>query len=777
MDPQQRLLLEMSWHAIDDAGIDPDRLRGTRTGVYTGISSSEYRDLMMSQGGGVNYLGTARSLAVSRISFLLGLEGPSVPVELNCASALFAVHQAVTSLRLREVDMALAGGVNTVLSPDITSEMAHLGMLSNEGRCSAFDARADGFVRGEGCGVVVLKRLADAEADGDRIWGVIRGSAVNQNGATAGPTVPNGPAQVRVIEDALSHAGVDPAEVDYLEAHGAGSALGDPIEVQAAAAVYGRGRSTDRPLLIGSVKTNIGHLESAAGHAGLIKAVLAMRHGRIPKQLHFENPNPNVDWDRLPVRVTSEDQAWPAHPDRPHRAAVSAFGISGANAHVVVESYETCAGGPRSVETDVVVIGDRHTVAVKLPPGIPESQQADHRTGTRTNRLLPISGKNPAALRELAGSYLSWLDRCLATGSNVEPEEEFLADMAWTAAVGRCHFNCRAGVVFRDTATLRQGLTNLASKETPSEVAETDWINVAADTRKVAFVYDGWDVRWRDIVKGLYDSEPVVRGILDHCEALYRSETDASLMEPLLDGEEKNKPINDPAWTDPATYALQCAITALWSSLGIRPVVVCGRDVGEIAAAQTAGAFTLEEGLRIALARGDIYRTMDNHRSAGEQTEASPNRMDGISVSTPSLVMVSGATGSKMGAEEVMDFDRWLHRTLEGDASSSTARTLAEIAVDTLIETGPGLVFSMNLTEAWPENTADDVTAVPASFGNLSRSSGEVDQGEGDGFFQAVKTAYEIGLPVSPEGLFAGESRRRRSLPGYPFQRMSYWIG
>ena len=777
MDPQQRLLLETSWHAIDDAGINPDRLRGSRTGVYTGISSSEYRDLMMGQGDGVNYLGTARSLAVSRISFLLGLEGPSIPVELNCASALFAVHQAVTSLNLGEVDMALAGGVNTVLSPDITSEMGYLGMLSSVGRCSAFDARADGFVRGEGCGVVVLKRLADAEADGDRIWGVIRGSAVNQNGATAGPTVPNGPAQVRVIEDALSHAGVDPAEVDYLEAHGAGSALGDPIEVQAAAAVYGRGRSTDRPLLIGSVKTNIGHLESAAGHAGLIKVVLAMRHGSIPKQLNFENPNTNVDWDRLPVRVTSEDQAWPAHPDRPHRAAVSAFGISGANAHVVVESYETCADGPHSAETGIGVTGARQTVAVKLPAGVPEPQWDDLRSGTRTNRLLPLSGKNPAALRELAGSYLPWLDRCLATGSNAESEEEFLADMAWTASVGRSHFNCRTGVLFRDIATLREGLAELASNETPSAAGETNWINVAAARRKVAFTYDAWDDRWREIAKGLYDTEPVVRGVLDHCEALFRNETDASLLDPLFDWEGKEKPVNDPAWTDPATYALQCAITALWSSLNVRPGVVCGRNVGEIAAAQTAGAFTLDEGLRIALVRGETVRAMDENRSAEVSVEDALTRLDGINVSPPLLVLVSGATGNQVGAEEVMDFDRWLHRTLVGHASSSTARTLADLAVDTLIEIGPGSKFPMSLTEAWPEKPADEVTAVPASFGGLSRSSGEVDRGECDGYLQAVKMAYDIGLPVSPEGLFAGESRRRRSLPGYPFQRMSYWIG
>ena len=777
MDPQQRLLLETSWHALDDAGIDPDRLRGSRTGVYTGISTSEYRDLMMNRGGGVDYLGTNRSLAVSRVSFLLGLEGPSIPLELNCAAALFAVHQAVAGLRLGEVDMALAGGVNAVLSPDMTAGMAYLGMLSDAGRCSAFDAAADGFVRGEGCGVVVLKRLSDAEAAGDRIWGVIRGSAVNQNGATAGPTVPNGPAQERVIEDALAQAGVDPSEVDYLEAHGAGSALGDPIEVQAAAAVYGRGRASDRPLLIGSVKTNIGHLESAAGLAGLIKVVMAMRRQRIPKQLHFEKPNPNVDWDRIPVRVTAEAADWPTHPDRPHRAAVSAFGVSGANAHVVVESFGTPADGAHAAETGDRVTGGRQTVAVKLPAGVPEPQWDDPRTGTRANRLLPVSGKNPAALRELAGSYLSWLDRCLAAGSKPESEEEFLADMAWTASVGRSHFNCRAGVVFRDIATLRRGLANLSSNEATAASVETDWVNVAAARRKVAFVYEGWDARWRAIGKGLYDSEPVVRGVLDHFEALFRGDTDASLLDFLFDGEGTEEPVCDPAWTDPAAYALQCAVTALWSSLNVRPTVVCGRDVGEIAAAQTAGAFTLDEGFRIALARGDTVRAMDENHSAGVPVEEAPNRLDGINVTTPSLAMISGATGNEVGTADVLDLGRWRDRTLADHASSDTARTLADLAVDTLTEIGPGSKFAVSLTGTWPEKPADEAAAAPALFGSLSRSSDEVDGGEGDGFLHAVKTAYDIGLPISPEGLFAGESRRKLSLPGYPFQRRRFWIG
>ena len=367
MDPQQRMLLETTWQALEDAGIDPDCLRGSRTGVYAGVASSEYRDLMRSGDYGIGYLSTAASMAVGRIAFQFGFEGPTMPVELNCASSLIAVHQAVVGLRLGEVDVALAGGANAVLSAGITREMADLQLLSPEGRCKSFDAAADGFVRGEGCGIVVLKRLSEAEAAGDRIWAVIRGPAFNQNGATAGATVPNGPAQERLIERALAQAGIAPSDVDYLEAHGAGSAFGDPIEVQAAAAVYGKGRDADRPLLMGSVKTNIGHLETAAGIAGLIKAVLAMKQGVIPRQLHLENPSTLVEWETLPVRVMTEAADWPTGAGRPSRAGVSAFGISGVNAHVVLEGYDPTNGDAAGPDGGNSHAGAPQPVSVALP--------------------------------------------------------------------------------------------------------------------------------------------------------------------------------------------------------------------------------------------------------------------------------------------------------------------------------------------------------------------------------------------------------------------------
>jgi len=454
MDPQHRLLLETSWRAIEDAGIDPEALKGSRTGVYAGLGGGEYRRVVAAAGRDESYYGTSPGVAVGRVAFALGLEGPAVPVDLACAGSLVAVHQAVTALERGEIDLALAGGANAILSPSTAKFLEDSAMLSKEGRCAPFDASADGYIRGEGCGVVMLKRLSEAEADGDRIWGVVRGSAVNQNGASLGLTVPNGPAQVRAMEEALSRAGVQPADIDYLEAHGPATVIGDVAEMNAAATVYGRSREAERPLLVGSVKTNIGHLEAASAIAGLIKAVLAMHRRVIPRHLHFEEPTSEIDWERLPVQVTSESMAWPASPDRPALAAVNTFSISGTNAHVVLEGY----GAP----------GSNPVGAVLVP--LPEGGGVEPETGEeRPTRLLPISGKTEAALREVAGRYLSWLDERsgeLATAGSAS--DGLLADMAYTASVGRGHFTHRAAVVFGDAESLREGLEAVASGEAGS---------------------------------------------------------------------------------------------------------------------------------------------------------------------------------------------------------------------------------------------------------------------------------------------------------------------
>ena len=733
MDPQQRLLLETSWQALEDAGIDANGLRGSRTGVYAGIAASEYRDLMSTGKHGVSYLGTSGSLTVGRVSFVLGLEGPTMPVELNCASSLVAVHQAVTALRHGEVNLALVGGVNAVLSPGLTREMAELGMLSPEGRCKTFDASADGFVRGEGCGMVVLKRMGDAEADGNRIWGLIRGSAVNQNGATAGPTVPNGPAQERVIEEALSRAGISPSEVDYLEAHGAGSALGDPIEVQAAAAVYGRGREADRPLLIGSVKANIGHLETAAGVAGLIKTVLAMQRAVIPQQLHFQNPNPNLDWERLPVRVNSDSTDWPLHPDRPPRAGVSALGMSGTNSHVVVEGYGEEKGGmPYPAGSAQSVIVSLPEPVEDLPLGESEEFQA------RGTRLLPLSGKAEGALRELAGNYLSWLDEHADTGA----AEALLADMAWTAGVGRSHFDYRAGLVFRDAASLRDGLKT---------VAEDGARPTREAARKVAFAYSGEGSQWVGMGQALYENEPVVRAVLDRCDAILREERSASLLEVIFGRADSAGALDDPAWTQPALYALECALAALWSSVGIRPSAVLGQGPGELAAAQMAGVFGLDDGLRLAVARG-----------AGE-------RLEGFEVAPPALTLIGSTAARVMKEDDALDGEYWQRPAPEPAAFDRCVETLAGLGVQAVVEIGPDAALGPLVASAWPQS--GDGAGAPVVLSSLRRDS----LGDG-GFVEGIAGAYEAGLEISFAGLFAGEARCRISLPAYPFQRRHHWI-
>ena len=770
MDPCQRLLLETSWQALEDAGIDPDALRGGRAGVYVGLGGSEYRDVIADSGEDVGYLGTAASVAVGRIAFALGLTGPAVAVDMTCASSLAALHQAAAGLERGEVDVALGGGVHAVLSTRVMKFMAEFGLLSKSGRCRPFDAAADGFVRGEGCGMVVLKRLADAEADGDRIWAVLRGSAVNHSGASAGLTVPNGPAQERVFEEALSRAGVAPCEVDYLEAHGTGSEMGDPIEVRAVAAVYGRGRDPDRPLLIGSIKPNIGHLESAAGVTSLIKVVLAMQAMVIPPQPDFRNPSPLIEWDKLPVRVTSEATEWPLVPGRPPRAGVSAFGISGANAHVVVEGYGEPGGTSAGATGAHPPAGPARPVPVRLPERVGDSGEETARAeglAARMTRFLPLSGKSHEALRDFAGRYLSWLDERTGKGSREGAgSDSLLSDMAWTAGVGRSHFSHRAGVVFSDSGSLREGLGALAdTEERPEPRAAT----------KVAFVCTDETGRWAGMGEALYESEPVVRTVLDRCDALMRETRGASLLGVMFGRAGGAGDLQDHAWAQPAVYALECALAALWSSVGIRPSVVTGHGVGEIAAAQAAGVFNLEAGLRLASARG---------APAGTPSAAIDDLdvvLEGVTIEPPSRTFLSAVTGQ---AVEPGDAAYWRRQAGEPRTFEPHVATLAELGVDVVIEIGPSAVLGPTIARAWPasqDGTGADGADAPAPvvIASLRRPAPETDPQaarRGEDFPEAVARAYEAGLAVSFAGLFAGESRCRVSLPGYPFQRRRHWV-
>ena len=744
MDPQQRMLLETTWQALEDAGVDPDTLIGSLTGVYVGIGGSQYREIIAAKGQEELYFGTTGSMAAGRLAFVLGLEGPAMPVDMACASSLAAVHQAAAALQRGEVDLALAGGVNAVLSQSMVRFHHELGMLSAAGRCNAFDASADGFVRSEGCGVVALKRLSEAEADGDRIWGVIRGSAVNQNGASAGLPVPRGPAQERLIEDTLARAGMQPKEIDYIEAHGTGTELGDSIELNALASVYGRGREADRPLLVGSVKTNIGHSEWAAGMASLMKAVLAMHKGVIPAHLHFREPNPNFDWDRLPVRITSEATAWPMVAERPALAAINSFGLSGTNAHVIVQGYGKPASNSEPMVQTEWPAGDASPVGVDLPSPFDNLSTSSDPEPGRAVRLLPLSAKSQDALRGLAGQYLAWLDGRAGELAGNAPGDQLLADLAWTAGVGRSHFAHRAGLVFRDGPELRAGLESLAGSKEASDNTE------AATAPKVVLAYSGQGQLWAGVGEELYQREPVFRAVLDRCEEIFQQERGASLLDKMFGRTNEAGSLSEGEWALPATYALEAALTALWQSAGVRPAGALGAGIGEVSAALAAGVFSLDDGLRLAIALGN-------------QDSGLPK----IAMNDPSIMLVSAGTGRAVQRGGELTDGHWRGSDMNQDALPVSALFPLEAGVDIVIALG--LKTRPELTqrlESFKDSKTLDCLLRPGQDAGWEEKR----------FLKSVAAVYEAGAAISFQGLFAGEQRRRIGIPGYPFQRRSFWV-
>ena len=750
MDPQQRMLLETAWQALEDAGINPDTLRGSLTGVYVGIGGSQYREIIAANGQEELYFGTTGSMAAGRLAFVLGLEGPAMPVDMACASSLAAVHQAAAALQRGEVDLALAGGVNVILSQSMVRFHHELGMLSAAGRCNAFDASADGFVRSEGCGVLALKRLSEAEADGDRVWAVVKGSAVNQNGASAGLPVPRGPAQERLIEGALARAGVQPREVDYVEAHGAGTELGDSIELNALASVYGREREAERPLLVGSVKTNIGHSEWSAGMASLMKAVLAMNKGVIPAHLHFQEPNPNFDWDRLPVRITSEPTAWPMSDERPALSAVNSFGLSGSNAHVIVQGHGTPAKDTERNGQTAWPAGQARSVSISLPSPFGSIATSGERVPERTVKLLPVSAKSRNALSDLAVQYLAWLDDRDAEHSSNSEGDQLLANMAWTAATGRSHFAHRAGLVFRDVPELRTGLEALAKLQGSPDDTEP------AAVSRVAFVYSGQRQLWAGVGEGLYLREPVFRSVLDRCEETAQQERGESLLGLLFGGNEELKSLNDSRWALPAMYALEAALTALWRSVGITPVGVLGTGIGEVSAALAAGALGLDDGLRLAMALGNPEASLPTS-----------------AVTDPSMMLVSSETGRAMQRGAELTDEYWRATMLNQDAFPRRALATIEAGADVVVALGLGT--GPEWIREWGAFQDAKTGDSPSTLDCLLRPRSEPAQAE-TRFLHGVATAYEAGLAISFEGLFAGEQRRRIRIPGYPFQRRSFWV-
>ena len=554
MDPQQRLLLEATWQALEHAGINPKSLAGSDTGVFVGIGSQEYWGL---QSGNPKDLdihsctGNSQSIAANRISYFLDLRGPSMAINTACSGSLVSVHLACESIKRGESNIALAGGVNLMLKPDLTVAFSEANMLSPTGRCSTFDESADGYVRGEGCGMVVLQRLSDAICDGAPIIGVIEGSAVLHDGRSNGITAPNPHAQQAVIEKALAMSGRNASDVDYVEAHGTGTPLGDPIEARVLASIYGKNRANKPPCLIGSVKTNIGHLESAAGIAGLIKATLSVEKGYIPAHLHFKNANQKMDWQSSGLEVANKAQEWLTTDNRQRCAAVSSFGFGGTVAHLIVSSFS--------------------------------GQQSEFHLNRKNNDwcILPLSARVAGSVHNQVINMQQHLD---------SHHQQNLTDICYTASVGRAEMECRVAVIGKSHEELKN--------ELGKKLSEVEIVEKTQGIKKVSFCFTGQGAQFIDMAGDLIEKEPIFSEVIERCNAIISSSLGYSLFD-LLSKKANPEVLQNTRILQPTLYSLQCALAQLWKSWGVTPQLVLGHSIGDYAAMHVAGMFDLEDGLHL----------------------------------------------------------------------------------------------------------------------------------------------------------------------------------
>lgn len=790
MDPQQRLLLEVSWEALENAFIPPQSLAGTRTGVFVGISSYDYSRLQFDDPEMIDaYAGTgnAHSIAANRLSYIYDLRGPSMAVDTACSSSLVATHLACQSLRNGEADLGLVGGVNLILSPELTITFSQARMLSPDGHCKTFDASADGYVRGEGCGVVVLKRLSDALRDGNNILALIRGSAVNQDGRSNGLTAPNGLAQQDVIRRALADAQVSPQQISYVETHGTGTPLGDPIEIASLRAVLDDEQSNGR-VLVGSVKTNIGHLESAAGIAGLIKSVLALRNEAIPPHLHLKEVNPYLSLEDSRLEIGTYLRPWKRR-DRPRFAGVSSFGFGGTNAHVI--------------------LSDAPPVAAPAPSsGEPE----------RPRHLLSLSAKTESALRELAQ----------LVGSHVDANNQSLADICFTANTGRSHFEHRLVLQAGSSEELKTGLQSFASNtETP---AVSGHVKPGAQP-KIAFLFTGQGSQYPGIGRRLYETQPAFRATLDRCARILESVLDRPLLKILFT--DKDDAIHQTTYTQPALFAFEYALAQMWLSWGIEPQAVLGHSVGEYVAACIAEVFSLEDGLRLIAARGRLMGALPQNGSmaavfadahhvsaalepyreavsiaatngpentviSGESSMVQAVLDDlakrGISsrpltvshafhsplmdsilddfeaiarqirFNAPRLALSSNLLGGILGHDQVPDAAYWRNHIRAEVKFSEGMQALANLGINTFIEIGPGPVLSGMGQRCLPDFEA-------AWLPSLRQG-----QDEWQTILSSLGKLYVRGAEVNWAGFDRGYTRRKVFLPNYPFDRQRYWL-
>jgi acyl transferase domain-containing protein len=790
MDPQQRLLMETAWETFERAGLDRETLRGSDTGVFAGVSSHDYLSLIMrttSDVGGYAGTGNVGSVASGRIAYALGLEGPAISVDTACSSSLTALHLACQSLRQQECGLALAGGVSVLATPDAFIEFSRQRANAPDGRCKSFAAAADGTGWSEGAGLVLLERLPDAVRNGRRILAVIRGSAVNQDGASNGLTAPNGPSQQRVIRRALANAGLTAADVDAVEAHGTGTTLGDPIEAGALLATYGRERPQDRPLWLGSIKSNIGHTQGAAGVAGVIKMVMALRHGLLPASLHIDRPSPHVNWSAGAVRLLTEPVAWPGE-DRPRRAGVSAFGISGTNAHLILEQH-------------------------REPDAEPDASPAGPATVP-----WPVSARDAGALRAQARALTGLL----------ADEGVSARDAARSLSATRSVFEHRAVVVGRDRAGLLAGLRALAEGEEHPALVRPLTAAPASEAGPV-LVFPGQGSQWAGMGAELLGTSPVFAGRITECETALTPYVDWSLTE-VLRGD--GTPLQQVDVVQPVLWATMIALAAVWESHGVRPAAVIGHSQGEIAAACVAGALTLNDGAKIVALRSKALRRLAGGGAmaslgAGADTADELRERHGADVvvaalNGPSSTVLSGppeqvaaivehakAAGTRASlidvdyashGPQVDEITDELHRLLAGvapvagrvpfystvtagrvDAATlgtgywvtnlrepvrfaDTVRALLDDGYQTFIEASPHPVLVPGIEE----------TAEQAGHGAVVLATLRRDEGGDERLVHSLARAHTAGVTVDWTPYHAGA--RIIDLPTYPFQRRRFWL-
>jgi len=724
MDPQQRVLLEVTWEALENAGQPPDKLAGSRTGVFVGIGGFDYTNVIMNYRDHLQtinaYLGTgnAHSIAANRISYLLDLRGPSLAIDTACSSSLVAIHMACESLRSAQADLAIAGGVNLILSPETTIAFSHAHMMAADGRCKTFDAKADGYVRAEGCGVVVLKRLSDALRDRDHIHALIRGSAVNQDGRTAGIAAPNGTAQQSVICEALAQAGVAPSELTYVEAHGTGTSIGDPIEIDALKSVLGKAEPSCSPCLVGSVKANIGHLENASGMAGLAKVLACLEHDEIPGQLHFTRLNPRISLSGTRIKIPTAPEPWQGTQRR--FAGVSSFGFGGTNAHVVVEE------APVNRVTENPVSKPKH--------------------------IFTLSARTESALKNLAGRFEKHFS---------EHPEESLADVCFSANAGRSHFAHRLAVVVESKAQLQSALAGFAAMDSAHDAVPGLFTGHVArkDGPRVAFLFGAENSDSSAAVE-LYGTHPVFRSAVDRCLhilSLDSGSTDEQLPSAL------STAVSNPGCRDVALFTLEYALGELWRSWGVEPDAVMGEGPGEYAAAVTSGVLTCEDALKLLNERARVRQRslpdVDWERALDEFEAAART----VQFQSPRIAFVSSLTGQLLSNGDVPGAAHWRRQIGEFTLIEKGTETLAEAGYNLFLAVGPS--FGPLANRRFHSSTGTTV-----SLPSLER-----DHGVWGSLLASLATLYVRGTNVDWHAFDGPYQPRKLPLPTYPFERERCW--